>query len=249
MIEIESRVLADIPVLHAYPVGQKDTPLPCVIFYHGFTSSSLVYSYFAVALAQAGLRVIMPDAPDHGSRFRGDAARRLNQFWQILLQSMQEFTTLRAAIAEENWLLADRLAVGGASMGAMTALGITARHPTVRCTASMMGSGYFTSLARSLFPPLIPETAAQQNEFNSIIAPLAEWEATNHLTELGNRPLLLWHGLDDDVVPADESLRLQQALSETGRDKLLTCPWQPGVRHRITPEALDAAVTFFRQHL
>ena len=105
MIEIESRELADIPVLHAYPVGQKDTPLPCVIFYHGFTSSSLVYSYFAVALAQAGLRVIMPDAPDHGSRFSGDAARRLNQFWQILLQSMQEFTTLRAAIAEEKWLL------------------------------------------------------------------------------------------------------------------------------------------------
>lgn len=34
MIEIESRELADIPVLHAYPVGQKDTPLPCVIFYH-----------------------------------------------------------------------------------------------------------------------------------------------------------------------------------------------------------------------
>lgn len=60
MIEIESRELADIPVLHAYPVGQKDTPLPCAIFYHGFTSSSLVYSYFAVALAQAGLRVIMP---------------------------------------------------------------------------------------------------------------------------------------------------------------------------------------------
>ena len=102
MIEIESRELADIPILHAYPVGQKDTPLPCAIFYHGFTSSSLVYSYFAVALAQAGLRVIMPDAPDHGSRFSGDAARRLNQFWQILLQSMQEFTTLRAAIAEEN---------------------------------------------------------------------------------------------------------------------------------------------------
>lgn len=32
MIEIESRELADIPVLHAYPVGQKDTPLPCAIF-------------------------------------------------------------------------------------------------------------------------------------------------------------------------------------------------------------------------
>ena len=210
MIALEMRNLGGGEILHACPQESLNKPLPCIVFYHGFTSSKLVYSYFAVALAEAGFRVIMPDAPDHGSRFSGDAARRLNQFWQILLQSMQEFTTLRAAIAEEKWLLDDRLAVGGASMGAMTALGITARHPTVRCTASMMGSGYFTSLARSLFPPLIPETAAQQNEFNNIVAPLAEWEATNHLEQLGDRPLLLWHGLDDDVVPADESLRLQR---------------------------------------
>ncbi|MDF4192158.1 hypothetical protein PV939_12180 [Ligilactobacillus salivarius] len=100
MIEIESRELADIPVLHAYPVGQKDTPLPCVIFYHGFTSSSLVYSYFAVALAQAGLRVIIPAAPDHGSRFSVAAARRLTQFWQLFLQRIQEFPPSRLAIPE-----------------------------------------------------------------------------------------------------------------------------------------------------
>lgn len=56
MIEIESRELADIPVLHAYPVGQKRYPVTVRNFYHGFTSSSLVYSYFAVALAQAGLQ-------------------------------------------------------------------------------------------------------------------------------------------------------------------------------------------------
>ncbi len=42
MIEIDSRVLADIPVLHAYPVGQKDTPLPCVIFF--FITALLVQS-------------------------------------------------------------------------------------------------------------------------------------------------------------------------------------------------------------
>lgn len=200
MIEIESRELADIPVLHAYPVGQKDTPLPCVIFYHGFTSSSLVYSYFAVALAQAGLRVIMPDAPDHGSRFSGDAARRLNQFWQILLQSMQEFTTLRAAIAEENWLRDDRLAVGGASMGAMTALGITARHPTIKCTASMMGSGYFTSLARSLFPPLIPETAAQQNE----ITLSRRWQSGKRQTT--------WNNLVTDLYCCGMALTMTSCL-------------------------------------
>lgn len=249
MIELESRVLADIPVLHAYPADQKANPLPCVVFYHGFTSSSLVYSYFAVALAQAGFRVVMPDAPDHGSRFGGDTQRRLQQFWQILRQNMEEFTALRAAMVQENWLLDERLAVGGASMGAMAALGIMTRHCAVKCAASLMGSGYFTSLAHSLFPPLMPENAAQQSQFDAIIAPLAEWEATNQLAQLGNRPLLLWHGLDDDVVPAGESLRLQQALTQAGQDKQLTCSWQQGVRHRITPEALAATTTFFQRHL
>ena len=67
-------------------------------FYHGFTSSKLVYSYFAVALAQAGFRVVMPDAPDHGARFTGDEQVRLGQFWQILHGSLTEFAGLRDAL-------------------------------------------------------------------------------------------------------------------------------------------------------
>ena len=155
MIEIETRQLAGIPVLHAVPAGKRECSLPCIIFYHGFTSSSLVYSYFAVALAQAGFRVVMPDAPDHGARFKSDAKVRMHRFWHILQQNMQEFTTLRAALVAENWLSDERLAVGGASMGGMTALGIMARHPEVKCVASLMGSGYFTRLAQTLFPPLL----------------------------------------------------------------------------------------------
>ena len=89
MIEIETCQLAEHHLLHAFPSGQRSTPLPCIVFYHGFTSSSLVYSYFAVALAQAGFRVIMPDAAGHGARFNGDEQARMGHFWQILQQSMQ----------------------------------------------------------------------------------------------------------------------------------------------------------------
>lgn len=184
MIAIETRQLTGRAVLHAFPEGNRDAPLPCVVFYHGFTSSSLVYSYFAVALAQAGFRVIMPDAPEHGARFGGDSQGRIHRFWQILQQNMQEFATLRAAIQAENWLPDDRLAVGGASMGGMTALGIMTRHREVKCGASLMGSGYFTELARTLFPPLSPQNPAQQAEFDNIIAPLREWEVTHQLERL-----------------------------------------------------------------
>lgn len=242
MTEIYTERLADIEVLHAFPTGRKNDALPCVVFYHGFTSSKLVYSYFAVALAQAGMRVVMPDAQDHGARFDGDANMRLQQFWPILKTNIDEFAWLRQALDEQNLIKEGRLAVGGASMGGMTALGIMARHPQVRCVACLMGSGYFMTLAKKLFPP-------PANRLDECLAMLAEYDVSHQLERIGDRPLMLWHGEEDDVVPAMETWRLQQALIQQGLDKQLTCLWEAGVRHRITPEALDATTQFFARHL
>ncbi|URO01416.1 esterase [Leclercia adecarboxylata] len=243
MIELDVRQLGDHEIVHAIPAGKASQPLPVVIFYHGFTSSKLVYSYFAVALAQAGFRVVMPDAPDHGARFTGDEQARLGQFWPILHGNLTEFAALRDALYQAGLVADERLAVAGASMGGMTALGIMTRYPEVKCVASLMGSGYFTSLARTLFPPLQPEA------FAAMVSPLADWEVATALPHLADRPLLLWHGEEDDVVPAGETFRLQQALQQQGLDKNLTCLWEAGVKHRITPTALEATVAFFRQHL
>ncbi len=243
MIELEIRQFGDHESVHAVPAGKLSQPLPVVIFYHGFTSSKLVYSYFAVALAQAGFRVVMPDAPDHGARFTGDEQARLGQFWPILHGNLTEFAALRDGLYQAGLVVDERLAVAGASMGGMTALGIMARHPEVKCVASLMGSGYFTSLAPTLFPP------QPSASFAEMVSPLADWEVTTRLPRLADRPLLLWHGKEDDVVPAAETFRLQQALRHEGLDKNLTCLWEAGVKHRITPTALDATVAFFRQHL
>lgn len=242
MIELKTQRLGNSEILHAFPAGMSEQPLPVVIFYHGFTSSKLVYSYFAVALAQAGFRVVMPDAPDHGSRFSGDDQARLGQLWQILHGSLTEFAGLREALYQAGLVADERLAVAGASMGGMTALGIMARYPEVKCVASLMGSGYFTTLSQTLFPP-------QAQEVETILATLADWDVSHALPRLADRPLLLWHGEADDVVPAAETFRLQQALLREGLDNNLTCLWEAGVRHRITPTALDATTDFFRKHL
>ncbi|ELA3179338.1 TPA: esterase [Klebsiella aerogenes] len=238
MITLEMRNLAGGEVIHACPAGMAEKPLPVIVFYHGFTSSKLVYSYFAVALAEAGFRVIMPDAAEHGARFRGDDAGRMLRFWPILRQNFVEFAALREAIIAEGWLEDERLAVAGASMGGMTALGIMTHHPELKCVACLMGSGYFSTLAQTLFP---------SPEFDT--ASLAEWDVTHQLAALADKPLLLWHGDADDVVPPGDTFRLQQALTQSGLATNLTCQWQKGVRHRITPEALDATTAFFRQHL
>lgn len=241
MIELTTRRLGDHEILHAYPAGKATQPLPVIIFYHGFTSSKLVYSYFAVALAQAGFRVIMPDAPDHGSRYRGDEQTRLRQFWPILHGNLVEFAGLRDALFAAGLVADKRLAVAGASMGGMTALGIMTQHPEVTCVASLMGSGYFLTLADTLFPP--------SGDSEAVRASLRAWDVTDALPRLADRPLFLWHGEADDVVPAGETFRLQQALIREGLDKRLTCVWEAGVRHRITPTALDATVDFFLKNL
>lgn len=241
MIEITSERLGAGEVLHATPAGKGRHPLPTVVFYHGFASSKTVYSYFAVALAQAGFRVIMPDAPEHGARFTGDAAGRIQRFWPILHGNLTEYPALRDALFAEDLVADERLAVGGASMGGMTALGIMARYPEVRCVASLMGSAYYGSLSKTLFPP------AENSD--GVLASLADYEASQQLANLADRPLFLWHGEEDDVVPAVESFRLQHALAREGLNKNLTCVWEAGVKHRITPLALESATGFFLQHL
>jgi fermentation-respiration switch protein FrsA (DUF1100 family) len=174
--------------------------------------------------------------------FTGDEQARLGQFWQILHGSLTEFAALRDALHQAGLVADNRLAVAGASMGGMTALGIMTRHPEVKSVACLMGSDISLPLADAVSP-------REQDDVEAVMAPLAKWEVTHALPQLASRPLFLWHGEADDIVPAVETFRLQQALKSEGLDGNLTCQWEAGVRHRITPAALDATVAFFRKHL
>ncbi len=85
----------------------------------------------------------------------------------------------------------------------MTALGIMTHHPELNSVACLMGSGYFRSLSQTLFPS--PGFDADS---------LREWDVSHQLASLARRPLLLWHGDADDVVPPEETFRLEQALRQ-----------------------------------
>lgn len=249
MIELNTERLAGIEVLHATPAGQRHTPLPTVLLYHGFTSSKEVYAYLAVALAQAGFRAVMPDADLHGARDNGDGALRLTRFWQILRRNIDELPQLENALRAANLIDGERLAVAGASLGGMTALGAMARYPHIRSVACLMGSGYFMQLSRSLFPPLVGHTPEEKAQFDRLMAPLAAYDPSEKLPQLANRPLLLWHGEADEVVPFEETARLVTALQAGGQASNMTFYQETGIGHKITPFALRVLVDFFKLHL
>lgn len=247
MIEISTDTFAGIECLHATPAGKQQTPLPTILFWHGFTSSKEVYAYFAVELAKAGFRVVLPDADMHGSRYNGDAELRLTRFWDILKSNIDEVKPLEVAL--QHLIAEGRFAVAGASMGGMTALGAMARYNHITSVACMMGSGYFISLSQTLFPPLVATTPEQKKELAEKLAPLAEYDVSQQLEKLADRPLLIWHGEADEVVPAAESARLEKALREATLDAQLTYITEKGIGHRITPPALSAIAAFFKDHL
>ncbi len=168
MIALEMRNLGGGEILHACPQESLDKPLPCIVFYHGFTSSKLVYSYFAVALAEAGFRVIMPDAPEHGARYQGDEAGRMQRFWPILQQNFREFPALREAIIAEGWLEGERLAVAGASMG-NDGVGHHDASPRAEQRRLSDGVGLFSFLCRKpCSPRLILMSIASTNGMSAI---------------------------------------------------------------------------------
>ncbi|RYC20335.1 esterase [Yersinia pseudotuberculosis] len=249
MIEMSLENINGIEVIHSAPAGQRQQPLPTIFFYHGYTSSKEVYSYFAYAFAQAGFRTISPDADMHGARFNGNETQRLSHFWEILKSNIDELPDLKRHYQQAGLIEGERIGVAGASMGGMTALGAFARYPWIRVAADFMGAGYFTSLAHSLFPPRDAGREISQQAFERRLAPLADYELTHQLEKITERPLLVWHGEADDVVPAAESARLVQALRTRGGDNNLTYLTEAGIGHKITPTALRAGSDFFTQYL
>ncbi|MDP1183629.1 esterase, partial [Klebsiella pneumoniae] len=81
------------------------------------------------------------------------------------------------------WLEGERLAVEGASLGGLRALGFMSLHPDLNSVACLMGSGYFRCLSHSLFPS--PDLD---------VVSLKDWDVSDQLASLGRRPVLLCHG-------------------------------------------------------
>lgn len=250
MVEMFEDVIGSgIAAIHAVPAGKREQPLPTLFFFHGYLSSKEVYSYFGYALAAAGFRVILPDALMHGARYDGDDAHRLRHFWDILQSNIQELPDYVDAYRQRGLIADERIGVCGASLGGMSALGCMARYPWISSVAAFMGSGYFSTLSQTLYPPVVAAEEGAEQVLRKLSATLAEYDVSSRLETLAGRPLLLWHGDADDVVPAAESARLSQTLKARHLDSNLTYLTEAGVKHRITPSALQAGVDFFRRYL
>ncbi len=123
MVIIEKETVAQVPVLHVVKKEKREERLPFILFIHGFTSAKEHNLHFGYLLAEAGYRVILPDALHHGERDSSLSDRELQlAFWNIVTRTITEIKKIKEELELRNLIQPDRVGLAGTSMGGLSHL-------------------------------------------------------------------------------------------------------------------------------
>lgn len=254
MVLIENHQLSDIPVLHVVKEDCKNEKLPLVFFIHGYTSAKEHNLHYAYLLAEAGLRVILPDALYHGEREVKMSEDELNfKFWDIVINEIEELEILKNELVSRNLVDVERIGVVGTSMGGITTLGAMTKYPWIKAAVSLMGSPYFEKFLEGQVAELkrvgidIPLTEEQLSlQFEK----LRKYDLSLQPEKLNERPVMFWHGEKDEVVPFHYTYEFyKQIRSSYHNQDHIKFIVDSNADHKVSREGLLKTVEWFTKHL
>jgi dipeptidyl aminopeptidase/acylaminoacyl peptidase len=185
-----------------------------------------------------------------GSSGFGRAYReRLNGQWGVL--DVGDCLAAAAAVVASGRAAAERVAMDGSSASGFTVLAALAAE-------GGLGAGACRYPVTDLEALALEGHRFEAHYLDGLVGPLPEAQALyadrSPLQQVAriHQPVILFHGLDDTVVPPAQSERLALALSEQGVPVELFL--FPGEGHgfrsgAVQAQALEATEAFFRRHL
>lgn len=254
MIQIEKQYWGDISVLVIYPVQFEEKPLPVVTYFHGFTSAKEDNLTIAYMLAEKGYRVILPDAYLHGERSSGDGSVELQlHFFEIIQRNLLDLTMIKSRVEENNWVSEGRFGIAGTSMGGITTAAALAKYDWIKAGAILMGTPKLTAFAELLIGDAKRKGylhAVTDEKLNEQLVQLELVDLSRHFNRLGDRPLFMWHGEADQVVPFQHTYEFYQEVSnnsiESDRIHFVS---EKNVGHKVSRRARLETVNWFHKYL
>ncbi|MDV6376921.1 prolyl oligopeptidase family serine peptidase [Sporosarcina sp. GW1-11] len=245
-----------IPVLHIVEESKEQERVPVVMFFHGFNSAKEHNLHYAYNLARRGMRVILPEAMLHGERSESMDSFHLSlRFWEVVLTSIQEADVLYKELQERN--LVDeqtKIGMGGTSMGGITTFGCLASYDWIDTASVMMGSPAFVRLATGQIAyaerggqelPITP--AERQKLFDA----LERVDLSKNPSRLNQRPLFMWHGEQDTLVPFEFTKEFYTDIQQqyNGNPERLRWMAEEEAGHAVSRPGMLTAVDWLAQHL
>ncbi|WP_430787701.1 esterase [Virgibacillus flavescens] len=253
MIGVINRKFNQIPALVVVKADKEKEPLPVVLFHHGFTSAKEHNLPLAFLLAEKGFRVVLPDSEYHGEReMEVPALKKQISFWDIVMQNVHETKYIYDVLQKEKLLLDDRFGVAGTSMGGITTSAALTQYPWIKAAAVLMGSPKITTYAKTLVNSFkrMGDLPVTDEMINYLFESLKQYDLSEQMDKLNNRPLLFWHGEEDAVVPFDHSYtfyeKAQQLYSNKDDIQFLS---QQNQGHKVSRYAILETVNWFEKHL
>ncbi|WP_332689349.1 esterase [Halalkalibacter lacteus] len=254
MITIKNETIAQVPTLHVVKEESRcEQVIPTIFFFHGFTSAKEHNLHVAYLLAEKGFRVILPDALHHGERedaLKGN--KRELAFWEIILTSIKELDEMKQELEARELINGEKVGVIGTSMGAITMFGALTQYQWIQTAVSFMGTAYYETFANRLLEVVEQkELTIEQQMKETILRNIKPFDLSAQLDKLGGRPLLIWHGKEDKVVPYPFSENLYQALAANYEDapENLQFLAEEKIGHKVSRRAVLTSVGWFEQHL
>jgi dipeptidyl aminopeptidase/acylaminoacyl peptidase len=255
----EARDGTRIPAFLTRPLA-ADGPGPLVVLPHGGPAvrESFGFDWLAHFMATRGYTVLQPDFRGSGGYGRAWEEAGHGQWGTGVMQ--HDVTDGVAALIAEGIADPERVCIVGASYGGYAALAGAAFTPELyRCAAAIAGVadlevmlGFERGRAGGLSATVAYWQQAmgvtQDNRRSDVLRAISPARHAERITA----SVLLIHGVDDAVVPIDQSRRMESALRQAGGSvELVTLSgedhWLSGAETRL--ETLRALERFLAQHL
>jgi hypothetical protein len=203
-LTIRKRTLGTIPLLEVVQREKRNEVQPLIVYYHGWQSSKELVLTQGRRLAEAGFRVLLPDAANHGDRKQPITKIPSLTFWQSIHTNLFEFGFIvnhfkKLGLADE------RIAVGGVSMGGITTCALLTQHPEIKVAACVMGSPKPVAYRERIFNYAKELGRFFPEDYESLLAWIPHYDLSLQPEKIAGRPVLFWHGNKDVIVPYDDT--------------------------------------------
>lgn len=249
-ISIRHRYIKKIPVLEVVLETKKNSILPLVIYYHGWQSAKELSLTQARKLAKKGMRVILPDAMNHGERKTGPISPIPSvTFWSSIQYNIIEFSQLVRHFEKQGLIEDGKVGVGGVSMGGITTCALLTQHPEIKIAACMMGTP-----APKKYIERVMEKSAEMDFFVPRDLPLllswvTNYDLSNVPETLAQRPVLFWHGTEDPKTPYGDMADFYRMIEDEPYAKNSQFITGKGEGHLVKGEMMDVVAVFFEKEL
>ncbi len=244
--DIKEVMIGKVPAIIIEPKEEINKTL---VFYHGWGSDKERQIFRGNIFASYGYRVVLPEARYHGERNvekldHEDKEVEGKYILKVIMHNIEEAPSIFNYI-EENYP-GNEIAVGGHSMGAITAGGLYAFKKDLKMAFIFNGINNWKVLVRGVNglknQDKIDEREFRINEFFLDMNPMDSPEAFK------DRPLVLYNGEDDDVInPSGQESFVKEVEKVYEDKKLLDFKLFEMTGHQVTTQMLEEAIKFSKE--